>query len=57
MSEGAFHDFERRVDHYRHLQWGYLADELAVCRTQINFLQAEVRRFNLLAFFDFRQTN
>ena len=31
------------MDHYRHLQWGYLADELAVCRAQISALQAELK--------------
>jgi hypothetical protein len=47
MTEGAFHDFERRVDHYRHLQWGYLADELAVYRSQISVVQGEVKAAKL----------
>jgi len=32
LTEGVMHDFSRRVDQIRHLQWGFLSDQLAAAK-------------------------
>eukprot|EP00747_Dinoflagellata_sp_TGD_P166662 gnl/TRDRNA2_/TRDRNA2_189800_c0_seq1.p1 gnl/TRDRNA2_/TRDRNA2_189800_c0~~gnl/TRDRNA2_/TRDRNA2_189800_c0_seq1.p1 ORF type:complete len:827 (-),score=234.66 gnl/TRDRNA2_/TRDRNA2_189800_c0_seq1:58-2457(-) len=45
LTEGVMHDFGRRVDQFRHLQWGYLSDQLTALKREHNGLQVELRRW------------
>ena len=47
MTEGILHDFERRVDHFRHLQWGYVCDQVANMKQEIGILRAELKQMRL----------
>jgi hypothetical protein len=42
LTEGVLHDVSRRVDQLRHLQWGFIADQLSALRREQDRHQAEV---------------
>mmetsp|Transcript_75712 Transcript_75712/g.195095 ORF Transcript_75712/g.195095 Transcript_75712/m.195095 type:complete len:754 (+) Transcript_75712:29-2290(+) len=43
LSDGAFHDFERRIDQIQHMQIGYLCDQLATFRQEHTDLHMEIK--------------
>lgn len=42
LTEGVLHDVSRRVDQLRHLQWGFIADQLSALKREQDRHQAEV---------------
>jgi len=42
LTEGVLHDVSRRVDQLRHLQWGFITDQLSALRREQDRYQAEV---------------
>lgn len=47
LSEGALHDFERRIDQLQHMQIGYLCDQLATFRQEQGDLRSEIKNVRL----------
>lgn len=43
LTEGVLHDVSRRVDQVRHLQWGFISDQLAALKREQAQQQAELR--------------
>jgi len=47
LTEGVLYDFSRRVDQIRHLQWGFLADQLATVRQDKSDHGTDLKRFRM----------
>lgn len=44
LTEGVLHDVSRRVDQLRHLQWGFISDQLAELRRALAEERADLRK-------------
>lgn len=49
LAEGVLYDFSRRADQIRHLQWGFLSDQLASTRQEKQNRDCDIKKFRALA--------